>query len=109
MRPDSAAQELIDALEHVETQNVTEDYDILVEAASEVIRVSNLTSFEIIEDIFIPAWGAYTFDGLAEVANDHRVRVETELYKQVQQLFDDVRAGKADLSAFFYQVLGRNL
>lgn len=108
MRIDSAAQCLIEALEHVETQSFN-DYDILIEAASEVIRVSNLASSEIIEDIFIPAWGEYVFDGLAELVNDPRVSVETELYRQVQQLFDDIRAGKADLSAFFYQVLGRNL
>lgn len=108
MRPDSAAQCLIEALEHVDTQSFN-DYDILIEAASEVIRVSNLASSEIIEDIFIPAWGDYSFDGLAELANDPRVSVETELYKQVQQLFEDIRANKADLPAFFYNVLGRNL
>ena len=108
MRPDSAAQCLIEALEHVETQSVN-DYDILIEAASEVIRVSNLASFEIIENIFTPAWGDYTFDGLADLANDPRVSVETELYKQVQQLFEDTRSGKADLSAFFYATLGKNL
>ena len=108
MRPDSAAQCLIEALEHVETQSVN-DYNILIEAASEVIRVSNLASFEIIEDIFIPAWGDYTFDVLAEVANDERVKVETEVYALVNDLFYAVRAGNADLSAFFYAILGKNL
>lgn len=107
MRFDTAAQELIDALEYVE--NGSETDPILIEAAAEILRVLNISSLEFIEDVCQPAWGAYTFDGLAELANEPRVSVETELYKQVQQLFDDVRAGKADLSAFFYQVLGRNL
>jgi len=107
MRYDTAAQELIDALEHVEDTSETDD--ILIEAAAEVLRVLNIDAQDFIEDICQPACGDYTMDFLAEVANDPRISVETELYKQVQQLFDDVRAGKADLSAFFYQVLGRNL
>lgn len=107
MRYDTAAQELIDALEHIEGTSQTDP--ILIEAAAEILRVLNIDAQDFIEDICQPACGDYTMHFLAEVANDHRVRVETELYKQVQQLFDDVRAGKADLSAFFYQVLGRNL
>ena len=107
MRFDTAAQELIDALEHVEDTSETEG--ILIEAAAEVLRVLNIDAQDFIEDICQPAFKAYTMDFLAEVADDERVKVETELYKQVQQLFDDIRTGKADLSAFFYQVLGRNL
>jgi len=107
MRFDTAAQELIDALEHVEDTSETDG--ILIEAAAEVLRVLNIDAQDFIEDICQPAYGDYTRHFLAEVADDERVKVETELYKQVQQLFDDIRTGKADLSAFFYQVLGRNL
>ena len=109
MRIDSAAQVLIDTLEGVETcsLNVDEVYP-LETAISESLRVLNINGSDVI-GIVQNAWSIHTFDILAEIANDPRVTVETELYKQVQQLFDDVRAGKADLSAFFYNVLGRNL
>lgn len=107
MRFDTASQELIDALEHVE--DTSERDPILVEAAAEVLRVLNIDAQDFIEEVCQPAYGDYTRHFLAEVANDHRVRIETELYAQVNDLFYAVRAGKADLSAFFYQVLGRNL
>lgn len=107
MRPDSAAQELIDALEHVE--DTSERDPILVEAAAEVLRVLNIDAQDFIEDICQPAYGDYTRHFLAEVANDPRVSVETELYAQVQELFHQTRNGTADLDAFFYSVLGKNL
>lgn len=107
MRYDTAAQELIDALEHVEDTSQTDS--ILVEAAAEVLRVLNIDSFDFIEDICQPAFKAYTMDFLAEVANDHRVKVETELYAQINELFYQVRNGTADLDAFFSTVLGKNL
>lgn len=107
MRYDTAAQELIDALEHIEGTSQTDP--ILVEAAAEVLRVLNIDAQDFIEDICQPAFGDYTMDFLAEVANDHRVKVETELYAQVTELFYQVRNGTADLDAFFNTVLGKNL
>lgn len=107
MRFDTAAQELIDALEHVEDTSQTDS--ILVEAAAEILRVLNIDAQDFIEDICQPACGDYTMDFLAEVANDHRVKVETELYAQVTELFYQVRNGTADLDAFFSTVLGKNL
>lgn len=109
MRIDSAAQILINTLEGVEDTSLTTDEAYPLGAAiSESLRVLNVNGSDVI-NIAQDAWGIHTFDILAETANDPRVMIETELYKQVQQLFEDVRAGKADLSAFFYQVLGRNL
>ena len=107
MRFDTAAQELIDALEHVEDTSETDG--ILIEAAAEVLRVLNIDAQDFIEDICQPAFKAYTMDFLAEVANDPRVSVETELYAQVNELFYQVRNGTADLDAFFNAVLGKNL
>ena len=107
MRYDTAAQELIDALEHVEGTSQTDP--ILVETTAEVLRVLNIDAQDFIEDICQPAFKAYTMDFLAEVANDHRVKVETELYAQVNELFYQVRNGTADLDAFFSTVLGKNL
>lgn len=107
MRFDTAAQELIDALEHVEGTSQTDP--ILVETTAEVLRVLNIDAQDFIEDICQPAFKAYTMDFLAEVANDHRVKVETELYAQVNELFYQVRNGTADLDAFFSTVLGKNL
>lgn len=107
MRFDTAAQELIDALEHVEDTSQTDP--ILVEAAAEILRVLNIDAQDFIEDICQPAFKAYTMDFLAEVANDHRVKVETELYAQINELFYQVRNGTADLDAFFSTVLGKNL
>lgn len=107
MRYDTAAQELIDALEHVEDTSQTDP--ILVEAAAEVLRVLNIDAQDFIEDICQPAFKAYTMDFLADVANDPRVSVETELYAQINELFYQVRNGTADLDAFFSTVLGKNL
>lgn len=107
MRFDTAAQELIDALEHVEDTSQTDP--LLVEAAAEILRVLNIDAQDFIEDICEAAFKAYTMDFLAEVANYHRVKVETELYAQVNELFYQVRNGTADLDAFFYSVLGKNL
>lgn len=107
MRYDTAAQELIDALEHIEGTSQTDS--ILMEAATEILRVLNIDSFDFIEEVCQPAFKAYTMDFLAEVANHHRVKVETELYAQVNELFYQVRNGTADLDAFFYSVLGKNL
>jgi hypothetical protein len=107
MRYDTAAQELIDALEHVEDTSQTDP--ILVEAAAEILRVLNIDAQDFIEDICQPAFKDYTMDFLADVANTHRVKVETELYAQVNELFYQVRNGTADLDAFFNTVLGKNL
>ena len=107
MRYDTAAQELIDALEHVE--DTSERDPILVEAAAEVLRVLNIDAQDFIEEVCQPAFKAYTMDFLADVANTHRVKVETELYAQVNELFYQVRNGTADLDAFFSSVLGKNL
>lgn len=81
----------------------------LAALAAELIRVLNIDSTDFIESICKPAFKAYTYDVLADIANDERVKVETELYGLVKDLFYQVRAGTADLSAFFYAVLGRNL
>ena len=107
MRFETAAQELIDALEHVEDTSETDD--ILIEAAAEILRVLNIDAQDFIEDICQPACGDYTMHFLAEVANDHRIKVETELYAQVTELFYQVRNGTADLDAFFSTVIGKNL
>jgi hypothetical protein len=109
MRLDSAAQILIDTLEGVEdfSLNPEEVYPLEV-AISESLRVLNVNGSDVI-DIIQAAWGIHTFDVLAEVANDERVKVETELYALVNDLFYAVRAGNADLSAFFYAILGKNL
>lgn len=109
MRIDSAAQILIDTLEGVEDFSLNPDEVYPLEVAiSGSLRVLNVNGSDVI-DIIQAAWGIHAFDILAETANDPRVLVETELYKQVQQLFEDTRSGKADLSAFFYAILGRNL
>lgn len=107
MRYDTAAQELIDALEHIEGTSQTDP--ILIEAAAEVLRVLNIDAQDFIEDICQPAFKAYTMDFLADVANDPRVSVETELYAQINELFYQVRNGTADLDGFFNAVLGKNL
>lgn len=107
MRYDTAAQELIDALEHVE--DTSENDPILIEAAAEILRVLNIDAQDFIEDICQPAFKAYTMDFLADVANDPRVSVETELYAQINELFYQVRNGTADLDGFFNAVLGKNL
>lgn len=111
MRIDSAAHILRDTLEGVKDASIDIDDDdgyALATTIADGLRVLNINGRDIL-DVAEQVWGIHTFDVLAEVANDPRVLVETELYKQVQQLFEDTRSGKADLSAFFYAVLGKNL
>lgn len=103
----SLAQGLVDALEHVEGTSQTDP--ILIEATAELLRVLKTDAQDFIEDICQPAYGDCTMSFLAEVSNDHRVKVETELYAQVTELFYAVRNGTADLDAFFNSVLGKNL
>ena len=109
MRIDSAAQILIDTLEGVEDFSLNPDEVYPLEVAiSESLRVLNVNGSDVI-DIIQAAWGIHAFDILAETANDPRVSVETELYKEVEELFHQIRHGTADLNYFFDKVLGRNL
>ena len=111
MRIDSAAHILRDTLEGVKDASIDIDDDdgnALATTIADGLRVLNINGRDII-DVAEQAWGIHTFDILAEVTNDERVKVETELYALVNDLFYAVRAGNADLSAFFYAILGKNL
>lgn len=111
MRIDSAAHILRDTLEGVKDTSIDiddNDGNALATTIADGLRVLNINGRDII-DVAEQAWGIHTFDVLAEVANDERVKVETEVYALVNDLFYQVRAGTADLSAFFYTILGRNL
>jgi len=111
MRIDSAAHILRDTLTEIASASLDIDDaegNALATAIADGLRVLNINGRDII-DISEQAWGVYTFAVLAEVANDRRVLVETEVYALVNDLFYAVRAGNADLSAFFYSVLGKNL
>ena len=83
--------------------------DDIADVAAQALRILNVNGLELIDHVFTPAFGAYTPEVLAEVANDHRVMVETEIYKALEELFYQVRNGTADLDAFFSTHLGKNL
>ena len=110
MKIESIAQMLNDTMYDVKDQALDpDDCPNLAEAASEALRVLNIGSLDIIDGIFEPAFGELTFNVLADVANDERIKQKTELYAQVTQLFYDVRNGKANFDDFFSKVLGKTL
>lgn len=110
MRVDTAAQILMDTVNDLNDQTLDDtENPLLVEAASEALRVLNISELAIIEDIFEPAFGELAFSVLGDIANDERVKRKTELYDDVEQLFFAVRNGTANLEDFFNKVLGRTL
>jgi len=113
-------QDIIEKLEAEKSQSIalgTAKGNAIAEVAAKALRVLNVASFELIEHVFKPAFEAYTFEVLAEVANDERVKVETELYHSVDELFYTVRSLRNslppslydELEAFFANNIGKNL
>lgn len=113
-------QDLINKLEAEKPQSIsigTAEGDDIADVAAKALRVLNVASFELIDHVFKPAFEAYTFEALAEVANDERVKVETELYHSVDELFYAVRSLRNslpptlydELEAFFANNIGKNL
>lgn len=113
-------QDIINHLEAEKSQSITigdTTGDAIADVAAAALRVLNVASFELIDHVFKPAFEAYTFEALAEVANDPRVLVETELYHSVDELFYVVRSLRNslpptlydELEAFFASNLGKNL
>lgn len=113
-------QDLINKLEAEKPQSIsigTAEGDDIADVAAKALRVLNVASFELIDHVFKPAFEAYTFEVLAEVANDERVKVETCLYQELESLFYRLRTLRNSLSptvydeleAFFANNLGKNL
>ena len=110
MRIDSAAEILHTTINELNSQSVDpKACSLLVDTTSEALRVLNISSLDIVDDIFEPAFGELAFNVLGDIANDERVKQKTELYAQVTQLFYDVRNGKANFDDFFSKVLGKTL
>ena len=110
MRIDSASEILHTTINELNSQSVDpKACSLLVDTTSEALRVLNISSLDIVDDIFEPAFGELAFNVLGDIANDERVKRKTELYDDVEQLFFAVRNGTANLEDFFNKVLGRTL
>lgn len=113
-------QDLINKLEAEKPQSIsigTAEGDDIADVAAKALRVLNVASFELIDHVFKPAFEAYTFEVLAELADDTRVVGETALFGAIDELFYTMRSLRNSLSpsvyeeleAFFANNLGKNL
>lgn len=113
-------QDIIEKLEAEKSQSITigtAKGDEIAEVAAAALRVLNVNGDELIEHVFKPAFEAYTFEVLAEVAGDYRVESETSLFGAIDELFYTVRSLRNSLSpdlyneleAFFANNIGKNL
>lgn len=113
-------QDTLKKLEAEKPQSInlgTAEGDDIAEVAAAALRVLNVNGDELIEHIFKPAFEAYTFEVLAEVAGDYRVESETSLYGAIDELFYTVRSLRNSLSPhvfdeldqFFASNIGKNL
>lgn len=82
-----ATNALLENLDGATIGDDNENYDHIVEVVQEGLRVLNCSESDILDIILLPL----NSDIVAEWASDHRVREETEDYKNIDTLFYDVR------------------